>query len=143
VLLGYDNDNGTPLIKFTDPGSYWVEMTATFGGCNYSLRKELEIGAYDPHAGPGYSTPAQVIDTVMLSPNPNNGNFNFKIKLNRKQQIVAYVYDMNGVIAGKKQYAPNLQVDDSFSLGGTVTGTFILRVITETESRDVRFIISR
>jgi hypothetical protein len=141
VLLGYDN--GTPLIKFTDPGSYWVEMTATFGGCTYSLRKDLEISAYDPHAGPGYSVPVQVIDTVMMSPNPNNGNFNFRIKLNRKQQIVAYVYDMNGVIAGKKQYAPTLQVDDSFSVGGTVTGTFILRVITETESRDVRFIISR
>jgi hypothetical protein len=141
VLLGYDN--GTPLIKFTDPGSYWVEMTATFGACTYTMRKDLEIGAYDPHAGPGYSTPVQVIDTVMLSPNPNNGNFNFKIKLNRKQQIVAYVYDMNGVIVGKRQYAPTLEVDDSFSVGGTVTGTFIFRVITESESRDVRFIISR
>ncbi|WP_188134012.1 SprB repeat-containing protein [Chitinophaga sp. CF418] len=141
VLLGYDN--GTPLIKFTDPGNYWVEMTATFGACTYTVRKDLEIAAYDPQAGPGYSVPVQVIDTVMMSPNPNNGNFNFKIKLNRKQQIVAYVYDMNGIIAGKKQYAPTLQVDDSFSVGGSATGTFILRVITETESRDVRFIISR
>ncbi|WP_188134013.1 SprB repeat-containing protein [Chitinophaga sp. CF418] len=141
VFLGYDN--GTPLIKFTDPGSYWVEMTATFGACAYTVRKDLEISAYDPQAGPSYSVPVQVIDTVMLSPNPNNGNFNFRIKLNRKQQIVAYVYDMNGIVAGKKQYAPTLQVDDSFSVGGTVTGTFILRVITETESRDVRFIISR
>jgi hypothetical protein len=141
VLLG--NENGTPLIKFTDPGSYWVEMAATFGSCTYTLRKELEIGVYDPSAGPGYSMPVHVIDTVTLSPNPNNGNFNFKIKLNRKQQIVAYVYDMNGIIAGKKQYAPTLQVDDSFTVGGSVTGTFILRVITESESKDVRFIISR
>ncbi|MCF6407530.1 SprB repeat-containing protein [Chitinophaga filiformis] len=141
VLLG--NENGTPLIKFTDPGSYWVEMTATFGTCTYVLRKDLEIGNYDPNAGPGYSVPVHVIDTVTLSPNPNNGNFNFKIKLNRKQQVVAYVYDMNGIIAGKKQYAPTLLIDDSFSVGGSMTGTFILRVITETESRDVRFIISR
>ncbi|SHN44289.1 T9SS type A sorting domain-containing protein [Chitinophaga sp. CF418] len=141
VLLGYDN--GTPLIKFTDPGSYWVEMTATFGACTYTVRKELEIAAYDPQAGPGYSLPVQVIDTVMLSPNPNNGNFNFRIKLNRKQKIVVYVYDMNGIIAGKKEYAQTLQVDDAFSVSGSTTGTFILRVITETESRDVRFIISR
>ncbi len=141
VLLG--SENGTPLIKFTDPGNYWVEMAATFGSCTYTLRKELEIGKYDPNAGPGYSMPVHVIDTVTLSPNPNNGNFNFKIKLNRKQQIVAYVYDMNGIIAGKKQYAPTLQVDDSFSVGGSTTGTFILRIITESESRDVRFIISR
>jgi hypothetical protein len=143
AAISLGNENGSPLIKFTDPGNYWVEMAATFGTCTYTLRKELAIGTYDPNAGPGYSMPVHVIDTVTLSPNPNNGNFNFKIKLNRKQQIVAYVYDMNGIIAGKKQYAPTLQVDDSFSVGGTTTGTFILRVITESESRDVRFIISR
>lgn len=141
TLLGYDN--GTPLIKFTDPGTYWVEMAATFGPCTYLLRKELEIGAYDPNAGPGYSMPVHVIDTVTLSPNPNNGNFNFHIKLNRKQKIVVYVYDMNGIIAGRKQYEPTLKVDDAFSVGGSGTGTFILRVIAESESRDVRFIISR
>ncbi len=143
AAISLGNENGSPLIKFTDPGTYWVEMAATFGTCTYTLRKELEIGVYDPNAGPGYSVPVHVIDTVTLSPNPNNGNFNFKIKLNRKQQIVAYVYDMNGIIAGKKQYAPTLQVDDSFVVGGSATGTFILRIITESESKDVRFIISR
>ncbi|HJT73700.1 MAG TPA: T9SS type A sorting domain-containing protein, partial [Chitinophaga sp.] len=141
-FLGY-NEKGTPMIKFTSPGTYWVGMTASFGSCSYSVKKELVISAYDPLAGPGYNMPVHVIDTVMLSPNPNNGQFNFKVKLNRKQQVVAYVYDMNGVIAGKKQYSPTLQIDDSFSVGGTQTGTFILRVITESESRDVRFIISR
>ncbi|PWV55816.1 putative secreted protein (Por secretion system target) [Chitinophaga sp. S165] len=143
AAISLGGENGSPLIKFTDSGTYWVEMAATFGSCTYTLRKELEIGVYDPNAGPGYSVPVHVIDTVTLSPNPNNGNFNFKIKLNRKQQIVAYVYDMNGIIAGKKQYAPTLQVDDSFVVGGSVTGTFILRIITESESKDVRFIISR
>ncbi|MVT12639.1 T9SS type A sorting domain-containing protein, partial [Chitinophaga tropicalis] len=141
-FLGY-NEKGTPMIKFTSPGTYWVGMTASFGSCSYSVKKELVINAYDPLAGPGYNMPVHVIDTVMLSPNPNNGQFNFKVKLNRKQQVVAYVYDMNGVIAGKKQYAPTLQIDDSFTVGGTQTGTFILRVITESESRDVRFVISR
>jgi hypothetical protein len=141
ILLGYDG--GTPLIKFATAGTYWVEMTATFGSCTYSQRKELTISAYDPLAGPGYSMPVHVIDTVMLSPNPNDGYFRFKVKLNRKQQVIAYVYDINGVIAGKKQYAPTLEIDDQFSIGITTTGTFILRVITESESRDVRFIISR
>ena len=141
VLLGYDN--GTPLIKFTDPGTYWVEMVATFGQCSYTLRKELEIAAYDPSAGPVYTVPVQVIDTVTLSPNPNNGHFTYNIKLNRKQQMIVYVYDINGVIAEKRQYAPALEVNDSFTISGTATGVFILRVITQNESRDVRFIISR
>ncbi|QHS63415.1 SprB repeat-containing protein [Chitinophaga agri] len=142
TFLGYEPD-GTPLIKFAAPGTYWVEMTGTFGECIYSERKEVMISPYDPLAGPGYTVPVRVIDTVMMSPNPNNGNFSFTVKLNRKQQVVAYVYDMNGIIAGKRQYAPALQIDDKFSVGGTATRTFILRIITESESRDVRFIISR
>lgn len=142
TLLGYEND-GTPLIKFSAPGTYWVEMTATFGECTYSERKDVIISPYDPLSGPGYTVPVSVIDTVMLSPNPNNGYFKFTVKLNRKQQVVAYVYDMNGIISAKHQYAPALQIEDNITVGGTASGTFILRIITESESRDVRFIISR
>lgn len=141
TLLGYDS--GTPLIRFSAPGDYWVEMTATFGGCTYSERKDLVISPRDPLAGPGYTQPVHVIDTVTMSPNPNNGNFSFTVKLNRRQQVVAYVYDMNGIVADKRQYAPTLQVDDRISIGNGATGIFILRIITESESRDVRFIISR
>lgn len=93
--------------------------------------------------GPGYSTPVKVIDTVVLAPNPNNGNFNYTVKLNRKQQMIVYVYDMNGAVADKKKYAPALEVNDSFTLNGVITGTYILRVIAESESKDVRFIITR
>ncbi|MVT08146.1 T9SS type A sorting domain-containing protein [Chitinophaga tropicalis] len=135
--------SGAPLIRFSKAGTYWVEMAATFGDCTYSLRKELTIGAYDPQAGPGYSTPVKVIDTVVLAPNPNNGNFNYTVKLNRKQQMIVYVYDMNGAVADKKKYAPALEVNDSFTLNGVITGTYILRVIAESESKDVRFIITR
>ena len=142
TLLGYESD-GTPLIKFSTPGTYWVEMTATFGQCTYSERKDIIISPYDPLSGPGYTVPVSVIDTVMLSPNPNNGYFRFTVKLNRKQQVVAYVYDMNGIISAKRQYAPALQIDDNITVGGSASGTFILRIITESESRDVRFIISR
>ena len=141
ILLGYED--GKPLIKFSEAGTYWIGMTATFGSCTYTVKKDLVINPYDPIAGPGYSVPVHVIDTVTMSPNPNNGTFTFHVKLNRKQQAVVYVYDMSGVIAAKKQYAPVLQIDDSFSVNGTAAGTYILRVITESESRDVRFIISR
>ncbi len=140
-LLGYDR--GTPLIKFNNPGSYWIEMAATFEACTYSLRKNIEINEYDPLSGPGYDVPVHVIDTVTLSPNPNNGNFRFRITLSRKQQVVVYVYSINGGMAGKKQYSNTLTIEDQFSLDNTISGTYILRVIAESESRDVQFIITR
>jgi hypothetical protein len=139
-FLGYDN--GMPLIKFSQAGTYQITMTARFGQCTYSLAKDITIADYDPLAGPSYVMPVHVIDTVMLSPNPNDGNFQFKVKMNRKQQAVVWVYDVNGRIIDKRQYPPSLQISDQFNLPNEISSTYILRVITESESRDVRFIIS-
>jgi PKD repeat protein len=141
TFLGYDN-GGMPLIKFSQAGTYQVTMTARFGQCTYSQAKDITIADYDPLAGPSYVLPVHVIDTVMLSPNPNDGNFQFKVKMNRKQQAVVWVYDVNGRIVDKRQYAPSLQISDQFNLPNEISSTYILRVITESESRDVRFIIS-
>ncbi len=141
ILLGYDR--GTPLIKFTSPGTYWVEMQGTFGECSYKVRKDIQISDYDPLAGPSNSLPIRVIDTVILSPNPNDGNFRFQIKMSRKQQVIVSVFDLNGRILAKQQYSPALLIDDRFALGNANNGIFILRVVAENESKDVRFIISR
>jgi hypothetical protein len=140
TFLGYDNS--MPLIKFSQAGTYQITMTARFGQCTYSLAKNITIADYDPLAGPSYVMPVHVIDTVMLSPNPNDGNFQFKVKMNRKQQAIVWVYDVNGRIVDKRQYAPSLQISDQFNLPNEISSTYILRVITESESRDVRFIIS-
>lgn len=141
IFLGYDD--GMPLLKFNQVGTYKIKMTGSFGQCNYSLEKDVTIADYDPLAGPSYVLPVHVIDTVMLSPNPNDGNFQFKIKMNRKQEAIVWIYDVSGRIAGKRQYAPSLEISDQFNLANEISTTYILRVITESESRDVRFIISR
>ena len=134
---------GDGMIKFSQPGTYWLQMTATFGSCTYSLKKELHISDYDPLAGPVYATPVHVIDTLILSPNPNNGYFSFRVKMIKKQQVVVNVYDMNGRLVDSKQYSPSLLINDTFSLSNIISGTYLLRVIAENDSRDIRFIISR
>jgi hypothetical protein len=134
---------GDGMIKFSQPGNYWVQMTATFGSCTYSLKKDLQISDYDPLAGPVYTMPVHVIDTLILSPNPNNGYFSFQVKMIKKQQVVVNVYDMNGRLVDSKQYSPSLLINDTFSLSNSISGTYLLRVIAENDSRDLRFIISR
>jgi hypothetical protein len=137
VYLGHD------MIRFTHEGTYWVEMTATFGACTYVLRKDIVVMPYDPSATPVYTVPVSVIDTVTLSPNPNNGTFNFKVKLSKKQQVVVNVYDISGNLLARKQYAPSLSVADQFVLSNVLSGTYLLRVVSVNDSKDVLFIISR
>ncbi|NIG55054.1 T9SS type A sorting domain-containing protein [Chitinophaga sp. Cy-1792] len=141
MVLGYSE--GTPIVKFNAAGTYWIEMEATFGSCTYTLRKNITIDNFDPTAGPSYNTPVQVIDTAMLSPNPNTGVFKLNVKLNRKQQAIVTVFDMTGKIYDKRQYTPTMTIDDQFSLSNVITGTYVLRIVTENESKDIRFIITR
>jgi len=140
ILLG--SSDGAPLVKFTAPGTYWIEMQATFGDCTYTLRKNITIDNYDPTAGPAYIAPIQVIDAATLSPNPNSGSFKVHVKLNRKQQAVITIYDVIGNIYDKRRYEPGMTIDDQFNIPNALAGTYILRVVTENESRDVRFVIT-
>ncbi|SFW66086.1 T9SS type A sorting domain-containing protein [Chitinophaga sancti] len=140
--LGTDLYNA-PLIKFSRQGDYWIKMYATFGTCTYNLQKVVNIQPYDPLAIPVYQLPVSIIDTVIVSPNPSQGYFKCRIQLSKKQQTTVSVYDLNGHMIARKQYAPGLLIEDSFDLGKVLSGMYLLRVITENDSKDVPFIVSQ
>jgi hypothetical protein len=138
-------ENGaSPRIKFNNPGNYWVAMTGYFKGCAYTLRKTVYINPYDPDAGLVYNPPVQVIDTVILFPNPNSGQFSVHVKLNRKQKLIMLIQDMGtGREIVRRTFDPVLITDDQFALGNVSSGTYVLRVIAENDSKDVLFMIKR
>lgn len=134
----------SPRIKFSQPGNYWVSMTGHFKGCAYTLRKTIYINPYDPDAGLVYTPPVHIIDTVALFPNPNSGQFSARVKMSRKQKLVMIIQDMGtGREVMRRSYNPSLITEDQFTLGSVAPGTYVLRVITENDSRDVLFIINR
>ncbi|ANE52824.1 SprB repeat-containing protein [Flavisolibacter tropicus] len=137
-------DGVMPQIRFREPGSYWVTMTGYFKGCDYTLRKTIEVRPYDPIAGPVTQTPVRIIDTVTLTPNPNGGQFDVQVRLGRKQKVILQVLQMGtGNELMRKNYEGTLLIEDRFSLGNVAGGTYVLRVITENDSQDVLFIIAR
>jgi len=141
-FLGYEGR--TPLIKCKLPGTYWVEMNGKWNGCHYSVKKNIAIAPYDPLAGPGKKLPVNVIGEATLSPNPTSGNFHLSVKLNRKQRLTIYIYSMSGHKMAQRQYEPGLSLEEDFSIDvGTPAGTYILRVMAENDSRDVKFVLIR
>jgi hypothetical protein len=138
-----DDPFGAPLIRFSREGDYWVQLSATFGTCTYTLKKDLSILPYDPENLPVYQLPANIIEAVSLSPNPNQGHFNFNMHLRTKQQVQVFVYDLNGHLLGRKQYQPALLIEDYFDLDNVLPGIYLFRILTEKDSRDVPFIISQ
>jgi hypothetical protein len=137
--------NGDPSIQFNALGSYWVNMTAYYGGCNYTIRKNLEIKPYDPNAGPNNIVPIRVIENITIAPNPNNGQFTLGITLNRKQRIQIKIQNLiTSTIVHQKTYDRTLAINDVINLGANIaSGSFVVRIITENDTRDMVMVLQR
>ncbi len=134
-----------PKIKFNTTGLYWAEMTGKFGDCYYTIRKDININPYDPNAGPSTILPASVIKSIKVAPNPNNGVFNLIIELNRRQLVqIKIINVVGGNIAYSKNYDRTLLINDNINIPAiAASGTYIVRVITENDSRDLMIVVSK
>jgi large repetitive protein len=134
-----------PQIKFNTTGVYWAEMTGKFGDCYYTIRKDININPYDPNAGPSTVLPASVIKSIKVAPNPNNGVFNLIIELNRRQLVQVKILNaVGGSIAYSKNYDRTLLINDNINIPSiAASGTYVVRVTTENDSRDLMIVVNK
>jgi hypothetical protein len=137
-------DMWQPQIKFNDPGTYAISMTAYFyGGCDYVVNRTLTIKPFDPQATviktPGYET----ISSFDITPNPNNGVFSATVKLNRKYNLSLIVYNMIGITQYSKNYESVQEVNEAITLDGLASGVYVIRAVTNNDAKDVRFVINK
>ncbi len=134
-----------PKIRFNTVGNYWAEMTGKFGDCFYTVRRNISIAPYDPNAGPSTVTFDRIIDTIRVAPNPNDGKFNLTIKLNKRQRVQLHIVNtVGGSLAYTKTYDRTELVSEDINLPALVaSGTYVVRVITENDSRDIMIIVNK
>lgn len=137
------NDSWSPQIKFANEGTYFVSMTGYFSGCEYSITKNLNLKPYDPDAipdkNPGYSP----IESVVVSPNPSNGSFAVEVRMIKKYNVSVIVYDVLGSRRYEKNWMGVQMVEDAIVLDNPAPGVYLLRVITDTDARDIRLIVNQ
>jgi hypothetical protein len=137
------NDQWSPQLRFLDAGTYFVSMTGYFGGCDYSVTKNMTVTPYDPSIEkeklPGYKP----IESVSVTPNPSSGQFELSVKLVKKYNLSVTVYDVLGSI----HYASTWQSIDALKqtivLDKASSGVYLLRVVTESDAQDVRLLINK
>lgn len=135
------NDQWAPQIKFDEPGLYTVSMTGFYQDCGYTIEKVITLKPFEPNETPKHDY--RSITSVSVNPNPGNGNFNIQITLAKKSNLSISVYDLLGVI----QYADHLdearEINESIDLRHAAAGIYLMRMVTDTDARDVRLIIQR
>ncbi|WP_160716028.1 SprB repeat-containing protein [Chitinophaga solisilvae] len=134
----------TPLIRFSREDTYWLQLTAWYNGCDYTVKKEIRVKPYDPDATPATSTDDGTIISAGLSPNPNNGQFRAVVKLKKRQRVALFIND----IRGREWYRLTIQdvkdMDQAIQLpGDAASGMYILRVVAESDIREIPFVIQQ
>ncbi len=137
-----DPNPWSPKIRFDNPGTYKVSMTGYFGGCDYTITKDLQIKPFDPNAINNNYT-LQGIEKITVSPNPNGGTFNVQISLYRKQRLRLTVFDIYGKEYYQQKWESEKDIIEQINLGNAPSGSYILRAITENDSRDIIIIVNK
>lgn len=137
------NDQWSPQLRFLDAGTYFVSMTGYFGGCDYSVTKNMTVSPYDPSIEkeklPGYKP----IESVSVTPNPSNGQFDLSVKLLKKYNLSVTVYDVLGNIHYANIWNSIEELKQAIVLDNVSAGVYLLRVVTESDAQDVRLLINK
>jgi len=135
------DDPKSPELRFTEPGIYTVSMTSYFAGCDYAVTKTITVNPYDPDIEkekvPGYKP----IESMTVAPNPSGGEFNVVAKLNKKYDLAMKVYDMLGILHYEKTWSSVDGLSEKVRLDNPVDGVYVVRLITESDAKDVRIVI--
>ncbi len=138
-----DDNPLSPAVKFMEPGTYMVNMTGYFEGCDYTTIKSITVNPFDPNAAqealPGY----QAIQSLSVSPNPSSGEFDINLKLNGKYRVSVMIYDVLGVERYTHNWADVVELNETIAITNATTGVYMMRVVTEKDARDVRIIINK
>lgn len=137
------NNEWSPQLRFIDAGTYFVSMTGYFGGCDYSVTKNMTVSPYDPSIEkeklPGYKP----IESVSVTPNPSNGQFELSVKLVKKYNLSITVYDILGNIRYGNTWNSIEELKQTIVLDNVSAGVYLLRVVTESDAQDVRVLINK
>jgi hypothetical protein len=143
-IVVLNQDQWSPEIKVEEEGQYPVTLKGYFDGCVYSKTLTLFLGTYDPDKKNSIAQGYRTIKEMSSSPNPNAGEFDFSIKLNGKQRVSLVVLDVFGVSHYKDYWESVAEVDTHIQLpSDSPSGIYLIQVVTNTELRQERIVITR
>ncbi len=141
IQLINNSNPSSPIILIKDTGNITIGMTAFYPNCQIPYTRTIRFAPKDT----SFANPSNNngIESITVSPNPNNGQFDLEIKFYKKQNFVVFINNING---GFNQQLPTQFNSNYFLqnilLNNATPGTYMIRVVSEFGSKQVKFIIN-
>jgi hypothetical protein len=138
------NDEWAPELLFKEAGTYTMSMKGYFDGCEYVVTKTLNINPFDPEQKALLSADRPAIIDIDVSPNPIvDGGFTLNFKLSAKQTVLVSVLDVHGTIHFKNSWEKITELRQRIELDNIASGIYVVQVVTQTEARELRIMVTR
>lgn len=131
IIVVEDSNYLTPEIATLDTGWYQLEMTVDYGGCTYTVVKDIYFGDYStdfPNLNSNFE-----IDNVIVSPNPTTSVVNIEVDLNQPLKVNTIIADLSGNVIFQDVSSPaatNHLISYTFD-SQLPAGSYVLRVFTD------------
>jgi hypothetical protein len=128
-----------------EPGNYTIAMKGYFGGCDYTNTLTITINPYSPDEKVKIPAPYETIQTMTATPNPTDGEFDLAVELNAKQDVAVTVIDFLGVEHYHERWRKTKSISKKIDIRDEqlAPGIYIVRVVTDTDAREVRVMINK
>ena len=138
-----NSNSESPVLLFSNEGSYKIKLTAYLGECIDSLSKHITffIPPVDTTSGKNVTLGLNKIKEIKLYPNPNDGVFKIEIILDQVQDVDLRIFSSQGLPItnltdiGRDQYIH----DFNLPLGN---GIYLVKVQTSTDYKTITFIVN-
>lgn len=135
-------DGNPAMIIANDTGNFTIGLRAYYSGCEVDKNKTIYIRIYDSTLANALNQNG--IKRLELFPNPNTGSFTVELEFYKKQDYVLGIYDITSTAWFSDHQLQSTGSVYSVNLpAGATNGTYVLRVVSEFDSRALNFIISR
>jgi hypothetical protein len=118
---------GPHYISFDTPGRYGIQLSATIGGCSFSVQEYVVVSEVTA------VKPEEDAWTIMVYPNPSQGSFIVKYQNDFPQNVTYQIRDYSGkLFIERAQFEDELEVVCNIDFpSGVPKGLYILTVRTK------------
>ncbi len=137
-------DKHRPLISFDQAGEYPINMAASYSGCIDSLTKTVkfyELGEM-PEQGARMKLGIAGIRAIQVYPNPNQGAFTLELHLYQPDDVMFFLYDLNGNEITRIQRGGEVRYEEPVALGSYRPGIYILKAVAANDEKNIRIMIN-
>ena len=126
-------------IKSSDTGKFQITMRAFYADCSVDTSKLIYIRENDTSLANLLNENG--IKKLILFANPNNGLFTVELEFYKKQDYLIGIYDVNSINWFSNYAEESFGQIYSINISDAISGTYVLRVISEFDSKSLNFII--